>query len=268
MKINGLYLLFVVAFFFEKAAAQNPSTCDSLFRPNGGVTAVDIQKVDDYEVVCTLCGDKTGAVLSYKTTFLTKVKFRDGTVRTFSAALESKPLNSMPKIAWKPLPKEARRANAPFKIWVNLPNEQIRSVGLYETGDSSIVVAKTNNSYPPNDVLTKTIPVEYIVGIQARKKGRIGKGILAGAGVGIVLGAVVGALTYKPPPPCPPKGFCLNLDFGPGFDAIGGVAIGLPIGILIGGLVGSARQTFIINGNQNRYAAQRDKLRQLGITGQ
>lgn len=89
------------------------------------------------------------------------------------------------------------------------------------------------------------IPVEKIWDVQARKKGRVGRGILFGAGIGLLLGATIGLATYQP---CKSQAGSLGFDGildDPAFNAVGGGVIGLIAGGAIGlSVVGPHQQFF------------------------
>lgn len=63
-------------------------------------------------------------------------------------------------------------------------------------------------------------------------------GARVGSALGMFIGAVVGAATYQRPD-CNPNTDFLCLDFGPGFNILGGMAIGIVGGGLTGALIGS-----------------------------
>lgn len=85
------------------------------------------------------------------------------------------------------------------------------------------------------------------------RKGSVGRGILFGALGGIVIGGIVGAITYTP---------CKNcfLDFGVGFNIIGGGIIGLfPCGI-IGSIIGSKKHHYTVNRNKRDFDNMRSQM--------
>lgn len=84
-------------------------------------------------------------------------------------------------------------------------------------------------------------------------KGSVGRGVLFGALGGIVIGGIVGAITYTP---------CKNcfLDFGVGFSIIGDGIIGvLPCGI-IGSLIGSKKHQYTVNRNKKDFNNMRSQM--------
>jgi hypothetical protein len=69
------------------------------------------------------------------------------------------------------------------------------------------------------------------------------KGMLYGSIVGAGIGAIIGAATYKEPPPCDLAIFCPEPDIGRGGDALAGAIGGGLVGLAAGGLWGSAHRS-------------------------
>ncbi len=81
----------------------------------------------------------------------------------------------------------------------------------------------------------------------------------AGAGIGMLIGAAVGAVigyaTYSRPERKP--GQWIVLDFGPGLNAAAGAIVGMPVGFAVGGAVGASKGgEDIINMSGTRYQAK------------
>lgn len=87
---------------------------------------------------------------------------------------------------------------------------------------------------------TVTVPRRKVRRVEVSRG--LQRGTLHGARVGIAFGAligvVVGAATYERPD-CNPATDFLCLDFGPGFNILGGMAVGIVGGGLTGALIGS-----------------------------
>ena len=148
-----------------------------------------------------------------------------------------------------------------YLVKIKLEGNEYQSGSLLSAGDSTMVLAKTNKWYNPTETHTKTIAVEKVWEIEARKRGQVSKGVGIGIGAGIFLGGLIGNLSYKP---CN----CL-IDLGPGYPTAIGVIAGIPLGALVGGILGrSIKKSIFIKGDQATYLAQREKLKRLSITGQ
>lgn len=155
-----------------------------------------------------------------------------------------------------------------YRVSIQMKGNSRQIGSIYSTTDTSLVLAKTSKWFLYGVTRTEAIPVENILKVQAKRTNGGRRGVFIGMGVGAVIGAVIGYSSYKKPPPSQGL-FDFNLDFGPGLDAVGGALIGLPSGALLGGIIrANIKKTFLINGNQNTYIAQREKLKRLSITGQ
>lgn len=153
-----------------------------------------------------------------------------------------------------------------YKVLVLMTGIDSLKGSIYSTGDSSVVIAKTRTWFYPGTTPTETVPVERIWSITARRRSEIREGLLFGALVGALVGGVIGHESYKP---CVSKGYFDCLLSGPGFSALGGAVIGFSAGALVGGAIGgSIKKTITIKGKRDSYAAQREKLKRLSITGQ
>ncbi len=97
----------------------------------------------------------------------------------------------------------------------------------------------------------KTYNYGDIEKMKIRKYGSLGRGIGYGALIGAGFGAIVGLVTYQKP--APGNGWFSSLDFGPGFNALGGAILGILPGLIIGGIIGSKTMKFNIHGNKERF---------------
>jgi hypothetical protein len=113
---------------------------------------------------------------------------------------------------------------------------------LQSVTDTSISVSKVPTKYMSGskDIVIPYSDVKYY---KYHKQGSIAKGMLYGLIGGVVLGGIIGAISYKPCESC-------FLDFGIGLDILAGSIIGIIPGMGIGGLIGSKREKVIINGKK------------------
>lgn len=131
---------------------------------------------------------------------------------------------------------------ANYYTWVKSMDNSYSKVGyLTEINDSSISIMEKK------DFKNKTIMIKDIKKLHFRKSNSESKGFLYGALAGFALGAIIGTLGEDDSFPIPLLALA------------GGITLAVP-GTLIGGLIGSAKVNFPINGNQNNYNMQRAKL--------
>ncbi len=128
-------------------------------------------------------------------------------------------------------------------------NQQPHYVYLVDVSDSAVVYMETQvrfRGFAPN-AGTKSLSYHQIEVATVQRKGAVGRGILFGGLGGMVLGGIIGAITYKPCDPC-------FFDFGIGFDIMSGASIGLLGGGLIGGVTGAlSKKIFRIGGNKENF---------------
>jgi hypothetical protein len=76
--------------------------------------------------------------------------------------------------------------------------------------------------------------------LRIKRKGAAGRGFIAGAATGIVIGGVIGYASYTPE--------CSSgcWDFGPEYDALGGALVGFVAGSLLGTAIGGTGKEFKI----------------------
>ena len=80
------------------------------------------------------------------------------------------------------------------------------------------------------------LSVDSIRQVGREKESRFWKGAGIGTLVGVVVGTGIGYASYEKPKST--TGW--NLDFGPGFDAAGGAIVGAFAGFAVGGVIGAA----------------------------
>lgn len=129
-----------------------------------------------------------------------------------------------------------------FQAWVTLTdNTQIRGY-LYSATEEALVIKG-------EDFAEKTILPETIAVLKLRRENSLGRGAWMGALGGLVVGAAAGYASES----------------GSGWEDIGAIAgglIGTPIGALIGVGVGSAKKTFIVQGDRAIYEAHLSQLQE------
>ena len=152
------------------------------------------------------------------------------------------------------------KEKATHRAWVKKTDKSRTIEGdLYRVGDSlEIILPKYKNN------VIKHICIRYIKYVEVRKKGKLGKSILAGALSGMALGAIIGYASYEEPK-CSPNSFCLDLDFGPGFSALGGGVLGIIPGAIIGGVIGGVKVRIPIKGSKKSMKQQQEELRKYTI---
>jgi hypothetical protein len=138
-----------------------------------------------------------------------------------------------------------------YKVWITLPDKPYEVNGtLYELRDSTLLVShyKTFSEFITDDSPTIELNINSIDLIEARKRNRIGMGIVIGAASGFVAGGLIG-LT---------RGADVEQTAGQK-AVIGGLSLAAAGG-LVGLLVGSVKVVIPIEGNSIKYKDQRQKL--------
>ena len=140
-----------------------------------------------------------------------------------------------------------------FKTWFYLQKPKSAfSAKAEQMKDSSILVSSLKASQLDNF----DIPVNRIEEIRWREKGRVGRGIGAGAAVGFGLGFIVGFGTASGEP----SDF---LYISPGEQGLIFGILGGLIGGVVGGIVSAFDTKVSIGGSQSEYERQKEKLKQL-----
>jgi hypothetical protein len=161
-----------------------------------------------------------------------------------------------------------------YKSWFNLIGGTITIKGnLYEVKDSSIVVSEAGvfkKFVSEAGVFQKetrisivdfyTIPYEHIITIKLRRQGKLGTGFLIGFFSGFFIAHLIGVIS--------------------GDDADGWFRLTagqkallwciplVPIGSIIGTIIGSKRIVILINGDFKNFSSNRDKLKHYSIVDQ
>jgi hypothetical protein len=108
----------------------------------------------------------------------------------------------------------------------------------------------------------KTYTYAEVEKVNIRTHGSVGRGIVFGALIGGVFGAIIGLATYEKPVP---NGF-LTLDFGPGFSALIGAASGVITGGIIGGIIKSKSTKFFIHRNKTNFEKMRTTILEMALS--
>ena len=151
----------------------------------------------------------------------------------------------------------AQEGRTPKRVTMKLSvMDSVRRVDfgyLAAMSDSGIVMLKTpvvfDHSIASSNM--NIIPYQNLTEVSIKRKGSVGKGILIGGLSGMVLGGIIGYISYKPTN-C--EGALICFDFGPGTDAAAGASVGTLAGAAIGGIVGAlAKKRFIIGGKKEKF---------------
>ena len=132
---------------------------------------------------------------------------------------------------------------------------------LAAMADSGIVMVKSPVVFDHSIAASNANVISYqnLSEVSIKRKGGVGKGIWIGAVSGMVLGAVVGYISYKPMN-CEGATF-ICWDFGPGYDAAAGAALGTFAGAALGGIIGAvAKKTFVIGGRKDKFHHMKESV--------
>jgi hypothetical protein len=132
-----------------------------------------------------------------------------------------------------------------------------------------VITVKDAKAKTAGDRLTsEEIPVNTITKLRVTRVGGIKTGALAGGAVGLVIGAVIGNVTYTPCDDTP--GF-LGSDcdwelFDRGDSTIFGAIMGAQLGAGIGILVGASGKTITLDGDIGAYRKVKTQLEKYQLT--
>ena len=102
----------------------------------------------------------------------------------------------------------------------------------------------------------KLLIYNTINNLSIHRKGQAGRGALIGAVGGIVLGGLIGAITYSKPE----QGPGVFLNFGVGLNIAAGSIVGFLLGLPIGILSGSSVNKYNIDKNKQAFENMRSQL--------
>lgn len=128
------------------------------------------------------------------------------------------------------------------KIWITMVDGSTVKGSLYNANSLGVKVAD-NKSMDMSKLIT--IKAEKIQMIKIQRKGRIGKSILIGGGIGIVFGGLIGFTDGDDAP-----GW---FSYSKEEKAMAGSIVFGVLGTGVGALVGTKKEKFIINGNIQNY---------------
>ncbi len=151
------------------------------------------------------------------------------------------------------------KKKVPYTVEIERTDGKPLRGSIYQTADSSMLVAETYRWFKPNQTSIQSISADNILKINYKARGQATRGVWIGMVAGAFIGGIIGHQNHE-------SG---GNKIPPGIFFAGGAIVGAPIGALLGGALGTIiHETIPINGSNNTYAAQREKLRRLSITGQ
>ncbi len=145
-----------------------------------------------------------------------------------------------------------------YKVWISkIDNSKIIKGNLYEVNDESLKII--GNRY--SEII---VDVKDIHKIKIRKKGKIGKGAGIGALTGIATGALIGFVSGDDPDEIIDGGWLFGTYSSHGTSAgekaaIWGVSLGAA-GSIVGAVLGTKKEIFLIDGDIKKYQSHFDKL--------
>jgi hypothetical protein len=152
-----------------------------------------------------------------------------------------------------------------YRTWVTLKSKPFKTKGaLYETKDSSILVSNSlaKKDYSNHKFETLKLHIKDIETIKIRKKDNIDRGILLGALTGLIVGSMLAVVNADPP--CPQSSlFCFRFT-AKELAVLYGVPLSLG-GAAIGGILGSVKLNFPINGSMEKYNKNKEKLNKYSL---
>lgn len=147
-----------------------------------------------------------------------------------------------------------------YQAWVytNSSNEPLRGT-VWQTRDTTILFTDSESgSFNSTNRMTE-IPVNNINKIAFREKGNRGKGVIAGAFLGVLLGALSAGGSGKQDP----NAIAI---FTHKQQVTAGIVVCAPIGALIGLAAGSKRKFGYFDGKQATYLGKRLWIEQHSMT--
>jgi hypothetical protein len=142
-----------------------------------------------------------------------------------------------------------------YRISITKMDGKIKPGYLRSVSDSTLTISAKHNKLTPEQVLAYS----EISVIKIRKHRAILNGWLLGTAGGATLGAIIGRATYQEPE-C--SGF-ICVDFGPGFQTLGGGIIGGLAGGVIGISVGSKSKKIKLSGDKKAFTDAQAELKNL-----
>lgn len=158
----------------------------------------------------------------------------------------------------------AQEPNKKFKVhkvWVSkIDNSKVVKGILLEANDESLIIIGKKNS----EII---VNVKDIHKIKIRRKGKVGKGAAIGAATGVATGLVIGFASGDDPDKTvdgyfPYLGsYTYTVEGTTAGEKAAIWAVGLGIaGTVVGAVVGSKKETFLINGDSKNYLMYFDEI--------
>jgi len=149
---------------------------------------------------------------------------------------------------------------------ININGDSIKGY-VHAITDSSLAFAsKARYIFSENkqDSHYQVFGYDNIQQLDIRGKSSIRNGLLYGTVAGIVIGAIIGRLSYHSPEPDNNSGqtFHFTIDFGPGPNILAGALLGGAGGCGLGAVGGAiARKTFIIEGRKDKFRDMQKRMK-------
>jgi len=149
------------------------------------------------------------------------------------------------------------------KVWVSkIDNSKVVKGILLEANDESLIIIGKKNS----EII---VNVKDIHKIKIRRKGKVGKGAGIGAATGVATGLVIGFASGDDPDKTVDGGWFWGTYIVEGTTAGEKAtywAVGLGIaGTVVGAVVGSKKETFLINGDSSKYQMHFDEIQTYSV---
>ena len=120
-----------------------------------------------------------------------------------------------------------------------------------DVNDSAVLLAQDPVKFRQSGLSSANLNYQQVEMVFLKRKGSVGRGLWKGALGGMVLGGIIGAITYKKCDDC-------WLDLGVGVDIAAGAILGTGGGGIIGMIVGAlSGKHFTIGGNKQKFDEMR-----------
>ena len=154
-----------------------------------------------------------------------------------------------------------------YKVWASkIDNSKVIKGILLEANDASLIIIGKKNS----EII---VNVKDIHKIKIRRKGKVGKGAAIGAATGVATGLIIGFASGDDPDKTvdgffPYLGsYTYIVEGTTAGEKAASWAVGLGIaGTVVGALVGSKKEVFLINGDISKYQMYFDEIRSYSLS--
>ncbi len=211
-------------------AAYVAPDCDTLLTQDGRLLLVHVKEVTETQVIYTKCGAANNG-LEY----------------------------AMPQSAVKEIRLSERSARkGVYQAWIYTSglSKPLKKYVLSTTDSSLLLVGSPLSIFEPTTAIQEILILD-IKKIQFRKKGRVGRSMLAGFGIGAGMGLLAGALGGDDP------GDFLSLTAGQK-AVIGGVLLGFA-GAVAGLISGFLKKSIPIDGSPDKYKRSRTLIQRYSL---